>query len=245
MVSPGPGGHPALAPVSLGPLLVLEAPTCVGGEGAPAGRRHRAEQPQVKDLLGAHMTRCALSPINVYPERGPQGYRQSPAPALSGSQSPLGGAPGQGHCGAGHWPSVLISTSKSLCDIVIPMLPTQDRAAYWALAGRPGGPLGGLPGALQTLSWAACPCPADGGREPFVLAGQGGCQPLRSSSVDLGLGQGWAEPLQPRLQGGQQQWRVWPPSASRGRGGPPGHTAAQLSTRPPGSGPSPPHSPRS
>lgn len=81
MVSPGPGGHPALASVSLGPLLVLEAPTCVGSEGAPAGRRHGREQPQVKDPLGAHMTRGALSPINVYPERGPQGYRQSLAPA--------------------------------------------------------------------------------------------------------------------------------------------------------------------
>lgn len=62
VVSPGPGGHPALAPVSLGPswfYMLLPVWAVKGYLRGGTG--------WVRDPLGAHVTCCALSPTNVYP----------------------------------------------------------------------------------------------------------------------------------------------------------------------------------
>lgn len=66
-------GAYALGPVSLGPRLVLGAPTCVV-RGHLQGGDTGQKQLQVKDPLGAHDLLC-MSPINVYPGvKAPKGY---------------------------------------------------------------------------------------------------------------------------------------------------------------------------
>lgn len=68
------------------------------------------------------------------------------------------------------------------------------------------------------LTWSSLPHQMAGGK-PFALGGWGGPQSLKSSSSDLGSGQGWAQQSSQRAQ--PQRWAVMveglaPPSASWG-----------------------------
>lgn len=85
--APKPWRSPSPEPSVLGPHLVLEAPTCVVVRGT-FGEETGQEQLQVEDVLGAHMTCRALSPINVYPgAEAPEGHHRSPGTRLV--QAPL------------------------------------------------------------------------------------------------------------------------------------------------------------
>lgn len=95
--APKPWRSPSPDPSVLGPHLVLEAPTCVGSEGHLRGGDTGQEQLQVKDLLGAHMTCCVPSPINVYPgAEAPEGYHCSPSTCLVQAPLSLRGVAGLG-----------------------------------------------------------------------------------------------------------------------------------------------------
>lgn len=171
-------GSPSLGPSVPGPLLVLYAPTRVGGEGVPAGGTG-----WVRDPLGAHVTCCALSPTNVYP----------------GAE-----APRDTHDSSRHLPRPGSSVTRGQ----VPQAPSraEGRAAGQCSVLRPVGlgPSGSQRGALQAL-WS--PPHQTAGSKPFVLLGCGEHRLLRSPRARGRAGPCRA-PSRFSPGGGQQQSRV-------------------------------------